>query len=746
MKKYLLILLIIFYCLSLSAQSITGSILDQTTRENLAGASVVLEGVGLIKTVLKSESKFIFKDLQPGKYILKVSHIGFATFQKELEVLGSDINLAIELQGSFKRLQEIRVVSASRQYSSSFGLPYAINVINQPSQSANMPRSTPEALANVPGVFVQKTNHGGGSAFIRGLTGNQTLILIDGIRMNNSTFRYGPNQYLNTIDPFTIQQIEVLRGSGSVQYGSDALGGVIQVFAKEPVFSDQKNFNGSVNARYWNSNMEKTANAELNYSGTKISFSGIVSIKDFGDLVGGDTTGRQSPSGYTEADAHFKARFKISESAELTLANQFVQQKNVDVYHKVRLENFKLNEMGIQNRNLSYLKLRVKNSNPAFHQLNIIASLNNTLEERNSQKNNSLILTNETDKISTANLSVELFSTLSDYWTANSGTEFYYDKIWSSRKTTNNQNGSMASIRGLYPDKSSYLNASIYTLQHLNLGRFSIEAGARYNWLKASLKDKDLGQINVNPAAFVLNAAINYSLNKHHFYGSFNSGYRAPNIDDMGTLGIVDFRYELPSYELKPEKSYNSETGYKYGTENWNLGMALYYNSLINLITRIQTGGEIGGYKVYRKVNTEKASIKGIEGFLVWRANKQFTIDGFASFNYGQNLTKSEPLRRIPPFNGHLSAKYNLAEFYLKGEVAWADNQSRLAKGDMEDNRIPLGGTPGWQVFNLYSGYNLKPFQVRLSGQNILNADYRTHGSGINSVGRSFWMSLQYDF
>ena len=64
-------------------------------------------------------------------------------------------------------------------------------------------RTTPESLVGTTGVFIQKTNHGGGSPFIRGLTGNQTLILIDGIRVNNSTFRYGPNQYFNTIDDHT---------------------------------------------------------------------------------------------------------------------------------------------------------------------------------------------------------------------------------------------------------------------------------------------------------------------------------------------------------------------------------------------------------------------------------------------------------------------------------------------------------------------------------------------------------------
>ena len=86
-------------------------------------------------------------------------------------------------------------------------------------------------------MFVQKTNHGGGSPFVRGLVGNQVLVLVDGIRLNNSTFRYGPNQYLATVDPGTVNRFEVLRGSGSVQYGSDALGGVIHVRNRDPLLS-----------------------------------------------------------------------------------------------------------------------------------------------------------------------------------------------------------------------------------------------------------------------------------------------------------------------------------------------------------------------------------------------------------------------------------------------------------------------------------------------------------------------------
>lgn len=124
------------------------------------------------------------------------------------------------------------VITANRSESRIFSIPATISSVNSKYIESHLSRTTPEILMGTAGVFVQKTNHGGGSPFVRGLTGNQTLLLVDGIRLNNSTFRYGPNQYFNTIDPFSISRIEVLKGEGSVAYGSDALGGTIQVFTK----------------------------------------------------------------------------------------------------------------------------------------------------------------------------------------------------------------------------------------------------------------------------------------------------------------------------------------------------------------------------------------------------------------------------------------------------------------------------------------------------------------------------------
>ena len=196
-----------------------------------------------------------------------------------------------------RSLDEV-VLTAQRNKQKNLFVPYSVNTVSENYLQEFNPRTTPETLMGTNGVFVQKTNHGGGSPFVRGLTGNQTLILVDGIRLNNSTFRYGPNQYLNTIDVYTINHIEVAKGTGSVQYGTDAIGGVIQVITKDPVFTaDKPGFHGKAIGKYITDDMEKTIRAEANYSGKKFAFIGGISHRNFGDLVGGDTTGKQTFSG-----------------------------------------------------------------------------------------------------------------------------------------------------------------------------------------------------------------------------------------------------------------------------------------------------------------------------------------------------------------------------------------------------------------------------------------------------------------
>jgi outer membrane receptor protein involved in Fe transport len=296
----------------------------------------------------------------------------------------------------------------------------------------------------------------------------------------------------------------------------------------------------------------------------------------------------------------------------------------------------------------------------------------------------------------------------------------------------------------LYPDDSKYSNYSLYSLHHFTFSKWTIDAGLRFNTFSIRINDTTLGSVKISPSAVVGNAAILFRLHRNHnLYVSFSSGYRAPNVDDMGTLGIVDFRYEVPTADLLPEKSMHTELGYKFQGKQFSGTIAAYYMHLSNLITRVKMDGQIiSSYQVYQKENTESAFIKGAEAEFNWQIVKSITFGGGIAYAYGQNLTKAEPLRRVPPLNGRLTGTYRKNKWFATAELHFASQQDRLAQGDKEDNRIPAGGTPGWEVINFYGGYKLKKVHVGIGLLNVLNEDYRTHGSGINGAGRSAWISL----
>jgi len=228
-----------------------------------------------------------------------------------------------------------------------------------------------------------------------------------------------------------------------------------------------------------------------------------------------------------------------------------------------------------------------------------------------------------------------------------------------------------------------------------------------------------------------------------NLFASLNTGFRAPNIDDLGTLGIVDFRYETPNLDLKPESSVQYQIGYKYLDRKVRGEVYIYRNQLYNLITRSRVGEQyIEEYPVYQKENSDKSYIQGVETSWDYDFSNSWSFHGDITYTYGQNITKNEPVRRIPPLFGRIAAEYNQGSWLVNVEWLAAAKQSRLAQGDKDDNRIPEGGTPGWNVFNINGSYNWKFITVDLSLRNILNTDYRYHGSGVNGYGRSLFLTV----
>ena len=640
------------------------------------------------------------------------------------------------------------VVSASRQQISNLKTPYSVSVFQQKDIEKLASRATPDMLSNIPGVFIQKTNLGGGSAFVRGLTGNQTLLIIDGIRFNNSTFRYGPNQYLNNIDPSIISKIELLKGSGSVQYGSDALTGVVNFFTLQPEFTAQKTFGGQLSARLATEGMELSEQLKMTYTSENTGIVFVGANKQFGDIVRGGGLGLQRPTGYNEWDFFGKIRQQLSKTWILEGLIQTTQQSQVPVFHKIQLENFKINEMDLQKYQRSYLKAIGQYENPLFKKIEFSVSQQTSIEQRKLQKNTSTTLRAERDEINTMGILADVQSQFSSTWSAHSGIDYFNDRINSTREDINLTNNSIKALRGLYPNNAGYQYQSVYSIHHLDLDAWQIETGLRFHQNVASLPDTTLGLTKVKSSALVYSLGVARAISQGiSIYANTSSGFRAPNMDDLGSLGIVDFRYELPAFDLKPEYSQNYEVGIKISKAKFFQELTLFQTELENLITRIKTSQFIQAYPVYEKRNVDKAFLRGGEWSGRYDLSNSVSAKANISYVYGQSVTLNEPMRRIPPLHGGFSISYARKNLFLNSELLFAATQDRLSAGDKADNRMNPLGTPGWAIVNVQANYLFNShFSISLQAQNIGDVDYRMHGSGINGVGRSLWGQIHLKF
>jgi outer membrane receptor protein involved in Fe transport len=136
------------------------------------------------------------------------------------------------------RLDQI-VVTATRIAETAGDLPYATVSFDRRTLEEATPRTLPELLREESSIMVQKTALGQGSPFIRGFTGFRTMLLVDGFRLNNATFRDGPNQYWNTVDAWSLENLELVKGPTSAQYGSDAVGGTVHARTVRPRFDGE---------------------------------------------------------------------------------------------------------------------------------------------------------------------------------------------------------------------------------------------------------------------------------------------------------------------------------------------------------------------------------------------------------------------------------------------------------------------------------------------------------------------------
>ena len=698
-----------------------------------------------------------------------------------------------------ERIQEINevVVSANRWEQERAEVPQQILAIDQSAIELRNPTTSADLLAQSGQVFVQKSQLGGGSPMLRGFAANSVLLVVDGVRLNNAIYRSGNLQNVINVDPNALAGAEVIYGPGAVMYGSDALGGVIDFHTVAPTFSktDTLRWMGNGLLRYGTAARERTAHLDLGVGGRRLAYWGSVSYSGLDDLRAGsnrsagyqghfkrnfyvatvngtdqlvpnDNENLQRPSGY----ALFNTIHKLSARwPEAELSYRFYYSTTSDVPRYDRLtETINGTDSlvyadwyyGPQRWMMHSLQFRTHHPTWLYHQAKVTASYQRYTESRHDRQFGSPSLRSRSEAVDLYTFTLDFDRTLRQS-NLFYGLDFFYNDVTSTGFRQNITTGERRPTTPRYPDGGSqyyttalYANyvGRLYDRWTLNLGsRLSdVRLRARTTDEEASLLLRDKLRLTHRQLNGTLGLIFRPAVGTR-WSALASTGFRAPNVDDVGKVFEVDDAViVVPNPNLEPEYSYNQELSWwqRRGVVQWEV--VAFHSFLTNAIVRgnFTVDGEStllidGEPKAVRaQVNARRARIYGGLAQLNVRWHPAWTATGSITLTEGHELDTGEPLRHVPPVFGQVRLLYQGQAFRAEGFVDYNLSKGRrdIPSSEIDDkpHLYTDTGTPGWVTLNLRSEYAVNDYlSVQLGVENILNTHYRPYSSGISAPGRN---------
>jgi hemoglobin/transferrin/lactoferrin receptor protein len=668
------------------------------------------------------------------------------------------------------------VISASRSAELLRDSPYSISLIGEDELLQNSIRTLPEALKLSPGVMIQKTTHGHGSPFIRGFTGRQNLLLVDGVRINNSTFRSGPIQYWNTVDSSAVDRLELVKGQGSVLYGSDAIGGTLNTLTKSSNFRERLDGwfnNNSLFYRFDTNSRSHVGRFESSFGeGGKWGVLLGVSQKNFGDIRD-SSVGRMENTGYDEIDADFRIDVAISYATTLTLAHHRVNQDDVWRWHST-IYNPGWNHGGYvvtpgsfaariydQERSLTYLKLDGGEGEGWLKKWSATLSYQ---KSQDSQFQNRALTDIRTQlaEVQTWGLGLQMESDFGD-GSLLYGVDYYHDSVDSAGTRTGKDPRSQRPVA----DDSSYDLLGVYGQYRwtpfVDVPKLKTTLGVRFTHAEARIGKNFDSTIGADISTskqwqnWVASARAIYEFNERwNTYAGISQGFRAPNLNDMsGNLTSRSGFTALGSLDLEPEKFISYEIGSRFQSERASFSVAAYYTAIDNVIIGVPAAA---GSTTLITSNGRDGEVYGIEAEASYHLNDQWTLSGHASWQEGyteSNAFVGGPqnrgyLSRIAPLMGSVALRWTHPneKLWIEGRLTAAATADKLAANDKGDTqRIPIGGTPSYVTASIQAGWQAREdLSLTLALENMTNEDYRIHGSGQNEPGFNAILGVMLDF
>lgn len=766
-----------------------------------------------------------FKDTE----IVVFSHLSYAVLRVKKAVIKSR-NYIIYLTKESEQLDEV-VISLFKKEEKTDRIAEQIAVLNARDIQKISPQTSADLLATIPGIKVQKSQFGGGSPVIRGMESNRVLLVVDGVRMNNAIYRKGHLQSSITVTPNMLDKTEVVFGPSSVVYGSDALGGVIHYYTKTPKLSQENEVESQLFSRFSTVNQEVTTNVSAEVRRKNWASLTSVSYSDFGDLKAGtnrshgfndwgrvhffseNTNGNYSENptensnsniqrntGYKQTDLLQKFFVPLSKDTDLKVNLQYSTSSDIPRFD--RLAELKDGELkfaewfyGPQKRFLASTQLILNPSKKWVESGIITAAYQNIQESRIQRKFGSLDRSYREEMVAVYSLNGDFSIALTEdkRRTLSYGFEFAYNDVNSNAigKELNIVNGEIAGfsnnfkVQSRYPDGgSNYSSAAVYVdyRQDLN-SKSTLNSGIRFTntnlnatWIDQTFMHLDETTIHANHSAVTATVGYVHKPNKNWQINSVvSSGFRSPNIDDIGRVREKAGNVTVPNIQVTPEFAYNAEIGVQkyFNDKKFRFGANIYYTLLDNYIQRdfvynsdgsmqqVEFDNEFGN--AVSNQNKDKAYITGYTANYLGKISNAWRTSGFVTYTKGRTYDTNEPMSSIPPLFGQFEVNYKLDKLELGAALRFNSKKDiadfNITEGIDNHDLTPIvnanateqiaiyAGSPSWVTVGLNGRFVVSDnFSVLARFDNLLDQHYIEFASGVASPGRNLSISFMANF
>ena len=760
--------------------------------------------------------------------LLTFQLMGYEALTLSLEEIKGRGNV-IDLFLDEKQLEEI-VLSVARTAEQSRKIAEKVAVINQKSIVNQSPATGADLLLLAPSVRLQKSQGGGGSPVLRGFEANRVLLVVDGVRLNNAIYRSGHLQNAITVDPNSIERVEVIYGSSSVGYGSDALGGVVHYYTKTPKINNSQTLMNAFSSTYNSAQNIFISHVETEASFKKWASYTSLTYSSFGDLKMGEnrqhaftdwglvpaysrnneTTYYAQPSlnpdphlqknvGYTQFDFLEKVVINLPKASQLLLNFQMSNSSNIPRFDKLNeyvAGSLRFAEWfyGPQKRALFSPQLKLFPKNKFLYKGTITAAYQALEESRIQRKFNSLSHETQEEKVKVLSINGDFELAKKERSSIAYGFELVSNRIVSTAIAkdlvlSGNKITSFNNFRPIptrYPsDGSQYNTAALYGNFRLDFSpKTTFSLGGRFttthlkaNWKETPLIDANLNKINVKNNALTGSFSVSYRpKTPWRINLLFSSGFRSPNVDDLGKIRENKGMLLVPNTDLKPEYVYNIDGGITYipTQKNMHFNLRFYHTSLRDYIGRMayevtadQTTlapatVEFSNDIVTTQANTNigNGRIHGLsfEGGL--KLLEGLDLNGHFTYTHAARNEMIGALPSILPFYGgavlgYKKDAFNLNLNYTFNSQKKPEDYSSGGEDGLEetpllttvDNQAVFAGTPKWSIFSLRGNYQLnKSVLLNAAIKNIFDLHYRTFASGISAPGRSLILGTRVNF